>query len=260
MRALLPRLLLVGAAAGLLQTAQGVGLHEAAGASALSDGAADPHAPLTVGDAAAGPVEVLIQQRFHAIHDLLLVPRGIEDQGVQHVLLPGVLLLRLAQRPPEPRRVQALRALRIGGMRFFHHTAGIVLPQLLQYGTIRQRPAVGRALQSQPEQAAVQLALGLVLKGVKQRLEAVKLVIPVHKADDGIEIQLRLAIAVIGLELRTDVIVFRAVPHLIGRTAALDIFSVHISCQTASPGRRSVECGSTPRPPPAAARRARRPC
>ena len=145
-------------------------------------------------------------------------------------------------------------------MRFFHHTAGIVLPQPLQYGTIRQRPMVGRAFQSQPEQVAVQLTLWLMLKGVKQGLEAVELVIPVHKADDSIEIQLRLAIAVVGLELRADVIVFRTVPYLIGRAAALDIFSVHISCQTASPGRRSVECGSTPRPPPAAARRDRRPC
>ena len=257
---LLPGLLLVGAAAGLLQTAQGVGPHETAGLSApAADGTTHPHAPLPVGDAAAGALEIAEQQRFHFVHQLLLVPRGIKGQGVQHFLLPGILLW-LMQHPAEPRRPQALRAAGIGGVGLGQHPAGIFLPQLLQHGTLLQRFFVGHALQSQPEQVAVQLALLLMLKGMEQGLEFVELIAPVHKADDGVHVELGLAVGIVGLKLRTHVVVFRAVPHLIGRAAALDIFSVHISCQTASTDRRPWGCGSTPRPPPAAARRDRRPC
>ena len=200
---LLPGLLLVGAAAGLLQAAQGVGPHETAGLSApAADGTTHPHAPLPVGDAAAGALEIAEQQRFHFVHQL----------------------------------------------------------QLLQHGTLLQRFFVGHALQSQPEQVAVQLALLLMLKGVEQGLKLIELIAPVYKADDGVHVELGLAVGIVGLKLRAHVVVFRAVPHLIGRAAALDIFSVHISCQTASTGRRPWGCGSTPRRPPTAARRDRRPC
>ena len=257
---LLPGLLLVGAAAGLLQTAQGVGPHEAAGLSApAADRAAHPHAPLPVGDATAGTLEIAEQQRLHLVHDLLLVPRGIEGHGVQHFLLPRVLL-RLMQYPAEPRRPQPLRAAGIGGVGLGQHPAGILLPQLLQHGALLQRFLVGHALQSQPEQVAVQLALGLMLKGVEQGLKFIELIAPVHETDNGVHVELGLAVGIVGLEFRTHVVVFRAVPHLIGRAAALDIFSVHISRQTASTGRRPWGCGSTPRPPPTAARRDRRPC
>ena len=133
---LLPGLLLVGTAAGLLQTAQGVGPHEAAGLSApAADRAPHPHAPLPVGDTAAGTLEIAEQQRFHFVHDLLLVPRGIKGQGVQHFLLPRVLLW-LMQHAAEPRRPQALRAAGIGGVGLGQYPAGILLPQLLQHGPL----------------------------------------------------------------------------------------------------------------------------
>ena len=164
------------------------------------------------------------------------------------------------QHAAEPRRPQALRAAGIGGVGLGQHPVGILLPQLLQHGTLLQRFLVGHALQSQPEQVAVQLALLLMLKGVEQGLEFIELIAPVHKADDGVHVELGLAVGVVGLKFRAHVVVFRAVPHLIGRAAALDIFSVHISWQTASTGRRPWGCGSTPRPPPTAARRDRRPC
>ena len=164
------------------------------------------------------------------------------------------------QHAAEPRRPQALRAAGIGGVGLGQHPAGILLPQLLQHGTLLQCFFVGHALQPQPEQVAVQLALGLMLKCVEQGLEFIELIAPVHKADDGVHVELGLAVGVVGLKFRAHVVVFRAVPHLIGRAAALDIFSVHISWQTASTGRRPWGCGSTPRPPPTAARRDRRPC
>ena len=258
----LPALLLHRPAAGLPQAAQGIAAHQAASLFALvEDVPAGEGGPLPVGDAPPGPVEPLVEEGLHPAGELLLGAVHGEGQVIQHPLLPGILLGGVPQGPPEPQPAQVVDALTLGGLPGLgRRLEGVLPPQVLQHRPVRLRPPEHHPLQAQPEQVGVEGPAGLALEGVEQGPEPLVVIEAVHQADDGVEVQVRLAVRTVHLKVGPELVVLRPVPELVFRPAALNVFPVHISPRTAWSGPRPGGCGPTPRRPPAAARRGRRPC
>ena len=258
----LPALLLHRPAAGLPQAAQGIAAHQAASLFALvEDVPAGEGGPLPVGDAPPGPLKPLVKQGLHPAGELLLGAAHRKGQVVQHPLLPGVLLGRVPQGPPEPQPAQVVDAPPLCGLPGLgRHLEGVLPPQVLQHWPLPHCPPEGHPLQTQPEQIGVEGPAGLALEGVEQGPEPLVVIEAVHQADDGVEVQVRLAVRTVHLKVGPERIVLRPVPELVFRPAALNVFPVHISPRTAWSGPRPLGCGPTPHRPPAAARRDRRPC
>ena len=251
---------------GLLQSArtacaaaqrpQTVGTHEphAAGGVPLSP---DPCRPLAVGGAAARPAEVGIEDLLRPADELRL--RGLQGRGDVRQHRGESLVVRLSQHLLRPRAAQRAVGHALGGRCVPQQRPGVGRPKVGQNGTLLRPAAKHRVLQHKEEHVGVQPLLHGAVKIVQKRAEQVEAVVPPGQTQHRVAVQVGIAAAVEHQQLRLGVIGAAAVPDLVFRPAGLYVLPVHIS-RTARPARRPWAGAPTPRPPPAAARRARTPC
>ena len=251
---------------GLLQSArtacaaaqrpQTVGTHEphAAGGVPLSP---DPCRPLAVGGAAARPAEVGIEDLLRPADELRL--RGLQGRGDVRQHRDERLVTGLSQHLLRPRTAQRAVGHALGGRRVSQQHPGVGRPQVGQDRALLRPAEEHRVLQHQEEHVGVQPLLHGAVEVIQKRAEQVEAVVPPGQTQHRVAVQIGIAAAVEHQQLRLGVIGAAAVPDLILCPAGLYVLSVHIS-RTARPARRPWAGAPTPRPPPAAARRARTPC
>ena len=227
---------------------------DAAGGVPLSP---DPCRPLAVGGAAARPAEVGIEDLLRPADELRL--RGLQGRGDVRQHRGERLVAGLSQHLLRPRAAQCAVGHALGGRCVPQQRPGVGRPEVGQDGALLRPAAEHRVLQHKEEHIGVQPLLHGAVKIVQKRAEQVKAVVPPSQTQHRVAVQVGITAAVEHQQLRLGVIGAAAVPDLILCPAGLYVLPVHIS-RTARPARRPWAGAPTPRPPPAAARRARTPC
>ena len=107
---------------------------------------------------------------------------------------------------------------------------GIFPPQRRQRGSLPYFPQEDAILQPQPQQALVTVRLLILSKGREDLCQLRILVVPAHRADDAVPVQLRAAVGVEGLEVRAEAVVPGGVPDDVDRPAFLQLaYFIHDS-------------------------------